>query len=130
MCVWIVDSGRKIKESDFYWGANSIRKRLITEFAASKPFQGIRNSCSKHYKTKSLNFICPTYDSLILSAIDCVNSSDEVHYYNITGRVMRSAKNHKNGLFLKNAVPASLYRSRQQGKLTFSERSIGQNSSS
>ena len=38
-------------------------------------------------------------------------------------------KNHKNGLFLKNAVPASLYRSHQQGKLTFSERSIGQNAS-
>lgn len=38
LCEWIVDSGGKIKELDFYRGVNLIRRRIIVEFIISKIF--------------------------------------------------------------------------------------------
>lgn len=57
LCEWIVDSGGKIKESDFYRGANSIRRRIIAEFTTSKTFQGVKNLRSKSDGTTTPNFV-------------------------------------------------------------------------
>lgn len=70
-CEWRVDRGRMMKEWDFYWGTNSIG-RIITGFAASKPFLRIKNTASRPDETITLYSGRPpsVWHSLILSAID------------------------------------------------------------
>lgn len=123
-CEWRVDSGGKMKQSDFY-RALIQSERIINESAASKPFGGDQKAIKQTRWNNDSAFWWPCNFLSYWLAWITLTKTRVITSLETSGEV---CKDHRNGKSLCDGASSSRDGSHQQRKVTFREGSVGWNS--